>query len=228
MLLRTALAVAVVPTLLACGYEPSPVVVGRVGPALTSDGYVVAPAVGASIDVEINGDDRFVPLGVEETFAIQTLPTGDIEVRAAIEGIAGTMEVYDVQPGEVIEVGVEAAPGSLLMSVVRRDSPGADYGIIYEHGPLQIHSNHVVHHLEPGIYEGDIIITGDHVTIVGPDYYGCRRGGRAILLGDLIIEGDHVRVVNLEVEGQTLVFGAHNRIYQSCELFGWDDDRDSD
>lgn len=214
---RTLLPVLCFAGAVACGTEPSPVVVGQV----SSLEQGLLPS--AEIDIEINGDPRVIPVDRDETFTVHELPLGELRFTAEVEGIKGTMEVYDVLPGEVIEVGVEAGPGSLEMRVVRRDPWSPEVDVLPNRGPVYIHSDHVVHHLEPGEYDGDIVITGDHVTLVGPDYYGCRRGGRAIVKGDLIVDADHVRIVNVHVEGRTAIHGDHVRVFRSCDLVEWDD-----
>lgn len=208
----------------ACGAEPSPVVVGNISTntmrqaltTATSPDVMLNPEL--KLDVEINGDARAVDLGLDGSFAVQELPAGQLHFQVAIEGIKGTLELDDVQPGEVIEIGVEAAPGMLELSVVRRDAmlpPEMDDTVTHS-GDIEIRGHKIVHHLPHGRIDGDIVINGSKVTVVGPDYYGCREGGRTVLAGDLIINGHDVRVVNLEIEGRTQINGDKVKVYEPC------------
>jgi hypothetical protein len=222
---------------MACGNEPSPVLIGTfdsgtIRQALTAASEDTnAEPVGplTKLQVEINGDPRVIDLDETRGFAVQDLPTGELHFRVDIEGITGSLDVHEVLSGEVIEIGVAAAPGLLELRVRRRDAPPIEQEPlpVETAGALEIHGDHVVKHLGYGNIEGDVIITGDHVTVIGPDYYGCREGGRAVAEGDLIIEGSHVRVINLEVEGRTVIHGGHVKIYEPCRK-SYDDDGERD
>jgi hypothetical protein len=210
----------------ACGAEPSPVVVGNISTQTMRQALSAASHdddegfegdARFQLDIEINGDPRAVALDVDGAFAVQELPTGQLHFAVAIEGIRGTLELDDVQPGEVIEIGVSAAPGALELRVVRRDAQLApEDAPVTQTGDIEIHGKDIVHHLPHGRIEGDIIIHGHDVTVVGPDYYECREGGRTVVDGRLIVHGKDVRVINVEFLRGTQIHGHDVKVYEPC------------
>lgn len=210
----------------ACGVEPSPVVVGSVDTnsmrqALRAASPAYADDIGTDarfdLDIEINGDPRAVALDLDGSFAVQELPTGMLHFAVAIEGIRGTLELDDVQPGEIIEIGVTASPGALELRVVRRDAELApEEPEATQKGDIEIRGHAIVYHLPHGRIEGDVRVYGNNVTVVGPDYYACREGGRTIVEGTLEVYGHNVRVVNVEFEGGARIEGNNVKVYEPC------------
>lgn len=206
---------------LACG-EPSPVIVGRVQSGLTATN---------TLGVEVNGNLHTVTVEEDGRFSIQDLPTGDLVLAFESTNITGEITIHEVQPGELVEIEVDAGPGHLEISVLRRD-PLVVIDELPEHrGDLVISGNHMIHHFSPGAYEGDLIIKGNDITLVGPNH-GCDDA--AVIYGDLLVEGNHINLIHVTVAGSKDIRGNDVRIYGGCSASELDlddyedDDSDSD
>ncbi|MCG8417630.1 MAG: hypothetical protein MJE77_06755 [Proteobacteria bacterium] len=227
-LLVSALILAVAST--ACGRGgPSPVIVGKVEATslykalLAADPGLEKRAVNlhTDLDVRINGDAERVSLDEDLTFAVPSLPTGDVTFEIDVASFTGSITVHQVQLGELIDVEVYAEDSYLEIRVVRRLQPEPDLPPPDQQGVIEINGNEVVYHLDPGLYDGDIVINGNRVTLVGP--INCE----AILYGDLIVNGNDIRVINVDLRGQTYIRGNDIDVYHECEGYA-DSDSDSD
>lgn len=242
--------------LVGCGPDRSAVLVGRLESsslrrALTTDradqeaagdaapaatdvpgDSVAAPAPRrGAIEISINGEPRSVSVDDDLTFAVEELPTGELSITVEVEGIKGTVTLEGVVEGEVIEIAVIGGRGRLEIRVIRRDVPEGGVGDLpVRRGPIEIYGKHIVYFLEPGVYDGDIIVHGHHVTLIGADGGSCFTNDRTVILGDLVVRGKHVRLVNMTVEGRTRISGHHVSVFGSCSpgagyaRHGWDDD----
>ena len=116
-MLRSVALLPVLATVLACGDEPSPEIVGRV-----ESGVSAADALA----IEVNGDVRRVDLEGDGYFTIDSLPTGELVLTIATEDVTGELQIHDVEPGERIEISVKAGDGRLDLRVIRREIPAYD------------------------------------------------------------------------------------------------------
>lgn len=200
------------------------VVLGQVEGAL---GEAAEGPFGARlIEVTVNDERRMVAVGDDLTFAVRELPTGDVSVSVGIAGIQGTLELSDVQPGENIHIAIRAGDGQLAISVERREpgeAPVVEVEPADHRGPVVIDARHAVYRFEPGVYDGDVIVRGDHVTLLGAPNPGCEADGGTTILGDLQVDGKHVKVIDLDVRGASFIHGKHVEVFNGC---GQDDRHD--
>ena len=201
----------------------------------------LTPAGGMSPDditFTVNDVPTEAELGDDQDFAVRALPTGDIHVEIAVEGIRGTLDLDAVEPGELIEVTLRIEENGLTISVVRREPPAEtqveDITPPVHDGDIVIEGHHTVYRFAPGIYRGDVIVKGHHLTLVGAPNPGCDPQGGSVLQGALRLEGHHIRVMGLSTQGPvTLPRKSHHvgLTQPACDAGTWfdgvgDDDHD--
>jgi hypothetical protein len=72
-------------------------------------------------------------------------------------------------------------------------------------GPTpSVAGNHETVELAEGKYEGDLVVGGNHNTVIGAGY------GKTIIKGKLLMSGNHNTVASVTIEGGGTVEGNHN------------------
>jgi hypothetical protein len=215
-------------TAVACG-EASPVVVGHVEGKALSSALTAASAAyddreyddreyrrpGRTIRVKINGDARDVGLDDDDLFVLQDLPTGDITFEIENDQFAGRLTIKDVEPGETIDLSIAMDDDEIILRVTRRERR-TPRSLPDVEGPIDIHGNDVIYHLDARTYRGDIRIHGNDVTLVGPRSEDCNPDAMAIVEGNLKVKGNDVRILDVLVLGKTDLKGHDIRVHQLC------------
>ncbi len=207
-----------------------PVLLGKINPQVMSLARAaqnastngVTPLALDAVFVRINGETRLVSLEDDYGFAIADLPTGDVSFEIDVGGFAGSVTVRDVLFGELIEIEIIVEEDFLEIQVLRRIESEPELPPPSNGGVIEIDGSDIVYYLSPGVYEGDIIISGSDVTLIGPP--ACDT----LLLGDLIVYGNDIRIINVEVAGGTSFAGNDIEFYQDCYGYGHGDDDDDD
>lgn len=214
----------------ACG-DASPVVLGTIEDGTLRQALVTADdddsdsdsdrsgRPSGRLELEVNGELRDIRVGRDGSFAIQDLPSGELELSIAVEGLRGTLTIEAVQPGEVVELALALGPGRLELRVARRQAPDRteDRPLPNDGAPIVLRGHRVVYYLEPGVYTGPVTIEGHDVTLVGASAWDCAEEDRSILAGEVTIKGHRVRLVNVGLRGPQSIKGHDVRVVSSCD-----------
>lgn len=208
----------------ACG-EASPVVLGTVEDGTLRQALTQASAkpqdsraAKTSLDVEVNGFSYDVRVAHDGSFALQDLPSGDLELSVAIEGLKGTLTIEAVQPGEVVELKLSLGPGRLLLGVTRRQAPDRieDRPAPEDGAPILLRAHRVVYYLEAGVYTGPVVVEGHDVTLIGARNPTCDSDQATVLAGPVTIRGHRVRLIDVGLQGGQSIEGHDVKVVSSC------------
>ena len=169
-----------------------------------------------AIDCSVAGADVRVRVEPDRTFLLRAVPTGDVEIKCTARDTTFQIKLQGVQAGVVIFVQIIL--GDAPITMVEPPPPGHPMAppAQDDHGRITIREDNAVVTFGPGTIEGSMVITGDHVTVLGLGS-SCGSGKHAVLEGDLIIDGDDVVVVGITVLGKITITGKNARVLDDCD-----------
>ncbi|HEU4409364.1 MAG TPA: hypothetical protein VFS43_29160 [Polyangiaceae bacterium] len=194
--------------------EPLAVAEGAVllGHVVRGDG--AAPSARRLL-VLVNGTPHLVPLAPDGSFQVREVPTGVLTVKAELDGVPGAAVIDEVSAGELVEVSLRPGRDHLSIALTRRAQPAASPGRVGPH--VEARGSDVVYHLGPGAREGNVVVRGNGVTVLGAhEGESCDDAQRTIVLGDLIVEGDGAAIYDVAVRGDVIARGKGVRVFDSC------------
>lgn len=173
-------------------------------------------ALEGSFELTIGGKARTVVMSPDRTFVIRDVPQGDVEVSCGVAGARGTLTLPDVKAGEHLFLSVRLDGLSISIQITSREAASEPPREVTEPKgeALVIAANNVCYFLKPGVYERDIEIRGNHVSLVGAE--GCGDGQRSVLKGELRVKGNHAMIHDVDLSGSVVVEGNAVRIQDSC------------
>jgi hypothetical protein len=164
----------------------------------------------------VEGADVRVRVETDRTFLLRAVPTGDVLIKCKARDVEFEIELDEVEAGSVVFVIIilDRTPST----VVEERPPGRHMPppAPDDKGRIEIRDDHAVVTFGAGRIEGSMVITGDHVTVLGLGS-SCKAGRHAVLEGDLIIHGDDVVVVGITVLGQITITGKNARVIDDCD-----------
>lgn len=218
--LRLTLIAVLLTTLYGCdsaGIEPtrsgSAQIVGSIAPrAAAAKTAGVCPEVIITINeapasVEFLEDDAC-------TFFIADVPVADevvLSIELVDEGLTGIIVVQDVVADELIEIFVEADVGTLAISVLRRVAPLPEDVL-----PTHITGNNVEFSLGPGVFEQDLTVDGNKVTVTGTAGEDCASEGWSTIAGAVTVHGNKAIFRNIRFSSPVTVTGNKASFINCC------------
>lgn len=173
-------------------------------------------SIQGDVRVWVNDRERALVVAPDRTFVVREVPSGTVVFAIDVAGVRGAITIDDVQASEVIECSVRVDSGTVVITITRRARASEPAREVEETrgAPLVIDANNVCYFLRPGIYDRDIVIAGNHVSLLGAA--SCTEGERSVLNGTLVIRGNHALVHDVELRGSVQVTGNHARIQDTC------------
>jgi hypothetical protein len=168
------------------------------------------------LDCRVAGTSVRVSVQPDGSFLLRDVPTGDVQIQCTALDATFAFSLRGIQAGAVVFVTVvlDQTPSTVVQPPPGNGNaappPAPD-----DHGRFNIGQNGAVIDFSPGTIDGTIVITGNHVTVVGLGS-SCAPGAHVVLAGDLIIRGDDVVVVGITVQGQVTITGKNARVLDDC------------
>lgn len=178
----------------------------------------------APVSVEFLEDD-------ECSFFISDIPVADeiiISIELVNEGLIGIIVVQDVIEDELIEIFVETHAGALTISVLRRIAPLPEGEL-----PDRITENNVEISLGAGVFDQDLTVDGNKVTLTGVAGGSCASEDWSTITGVVTVHGNRAIFRNIKFLSEVTVTGNKASLINCCfgdvlVSFGHHNDDDDD
>jgi hypothetical protein len=194
---------------------------------------VIRASVDASVSTElrvfVNGAEVPVVLAPDGTFALQRVPVGHVAIECVAGSARGGLVVEGVLSGETLVISVRRVGLVLVCELVARVPPAEPpHDVGPSGGPLVIVTSNTCYALPPGDTRRDVVVRGDHVTLVGAP---CDGEARSTLTGNVTVAGDDCAIIDVTIAGRLTIGGKRAWIHDGCsgcfnETCGGDHERD--
>lgn len=130
------------------------------------------------------------------------------------EGIAGSVELTNVEEGEIIEIEIDPGIDSLTLAVVRRAAPVFDDFL-----PEDISENNLSISLPAGVFDLDLTVLGNNFFLAGEAGGTCTGGedeGWTTIGGIVDIRGNAAIFRNIKFLGPVTVVSGNGSHFINC------------
>lgn len=223
--------------LAACG-DPSSAIQGRI--AADGPGAVIAgvldpplPRIGQAaleITVSIDGNPRTIYLTPDSTFVVKEVPIGDIAVEVSAAGLSARTSFSGVQRGEVLGILAHRSESAIDLELLPRSKPRA-FNVPSRRASigLEIFEDHAVYFLEPGIYNGNLVVASSDVRVYARNQdESCDIRQRPLVVGFIFALGNNIRIDDVGLRGSVVISGKDVQVGSSCDGVWRTDRHDND
>jgi hypothetical protein len=177
-------------------------------------------SVHGEVRLLVNEGPRVVTVAADRSFVVREVPSGNVKLAVEVADVgitlSGTVVIEAVQPGEVIQITIRREGDALVIVIVARNgSSQTPRQVTQPDGaPLVISGNDVLVLFPPMVIHRDILVTGNHVSLVGLG--SCNGSDHTVLLGALTIRGDDAIVFDIDLRGPVTISGNRARVQNTC------------
>jgi hypothetical protein len=193
---------------------PGGALVGRIEAGLRE-----ADAPPLELAVQIDGIERRVFLGDDNTFAVKELPEGSAHIEVTVGEQQLGVDLANLTVGELVELDVVVSPTAMTVQEIKRNPELLAYHLpVQRRGGIEILESNSVFFLDAGDYAGGITIRGQGVRLfaVNADEE-CDSRGRAEFEGDIVILGNEVQLYDINTRGMVRMGGTGIRVQSACD-----------
>lgn len=171
------------------------------------------------VRVNIDGLERRVFLGNDNTFAVKELPEGSAFVEVFVGEQQLSVELANVGVGELVELQVVVSPTAMTVQEIKRNPAMLAYHLaVQRRGGIEILESNSVFFLDPGDYSGGLTVRGQGVKLfaINSDE-DCETRGRVNFEGDITIWANDVQLYDINTMGLVRMGGTGIRVQSACD-----------